>query len=254
MRHLKTGLVTLVPFLSTVSAKVYADSARDRCLIRLEKSTSAQPAEARQAICNLESFFKYARKLQQTEPYLFKNDSFLELQSFTLKNQRSVARDEKHIQRFLILGLNYVRQAELQGSYEYFFKKAQEIWPLLPDHIILHQEMIYAQDPKSEEAAKLQKALEIDRSFKTISSDFAAKQWTYVSMECDYTSQPTNALWFSLTSAALIKELQISLSSDSAEKARLNKDLQGLILIFQQFSQGWEPRVDLRETRPAFKF
>lgn len=155
------------------------------------------PAESRwwAAQCRAWNFRSAAEVVHRNEPYLYPNPAFRDFQRFTLRYQRYIGANRNAFARQLFGSPRSLHRATFEKVYRGFVLDAATLWAALPDHVALHRSMFTHAEQDRRWSGKL------DLAYRTMVQVDAPAVPPYRWHDCDYLSQPLNALYFALNAA-----------------------------------------------------
>lgn len=200
--------------------------------------SQAQARDAKEIYDAAHGFIKMADQINLHEPTLYPDDKFADAQRWTLQYQRFVGdiRKSGEFRRIFLMPPKAVRFEQLEKA----FVKYGAISSTLSDEIIpkvAEHRLMFTDEVEGELYAK-----KYNKVLATLLPESNGQIKRYQQFDCDYVTQPTNALWFSTNAMVLLDEYGTSLFGEKwtvRKKALMEKHkIKSLVEIHQILDPG----------------
>lgn len=175
----------------------------------------ANIAAAKKVKDRVGQFLRMADKVAMSEIELPRSEKFSEVQAWTLRYQKYPnSREAGDFRRLFVLPPKVVKLAQLQSAFVKYGKESTELAQNLIGNVNQHISMFTLEEKRKDYIGKYRRVL--DTMFPN--ADSSLQEFSV--FDCDYTSQPTNAFWYTMQATRFIDEYGESLYGEEWKKAR----------------------------------
>lgn len=169
----------------------------------------------------IRSFFSKAQSIVYAEPHLISNSKFREFQAWTLSHQGYVSKElSGGPLKLVYIYSNASSLDRLEQAFAKYARDADIVSKDYKDHISLHRSMFTSASFDKSYMEKFHKALD------TMFPNENGARLDFSQMDCDYTSQPTNKIWYAVNAMYLIDRFGLSIFGEKWLERK--KKIQGL--------------------------